>query len=62
MIVIKFMSIQGAFFYWSAQKMTKSQPLAEFSELALPKKLLRMKKVPELVLLYSRTSSNTLIC
>ena len=45
MIVIKFMKIQGAFFDWSAQKMTKSQPLKEFSELALPKKRLRMKKV-----------------
>ena len=44
MIVIKFMKIQGAFFDWSAQKMTKSQPLKEFSELALPKKRLRMKK------------------
>ena len=32
--------------------MTKSQPLKEFSELVLPKKRLRMKKVkvPELVL------------
>ena len=55
--------LQGGFFYWSALKMTKSQPLKEFSELVLPKKRLRMKKVkvPELVLLYSRTSSNTLI-
>ena len=43
--------------------MTKCQPDREFSELVLPKKRLRMKKVqvPELVLLYSRTSSNTLI-
>ena len=51
------------FFYWSALKMTKCQPLKEFSELVLPKKRLRMKKVkvPELVLLYSRNSSNTLI-
>ena len=37
--------IQGAFFDWSALKMTKSQPLQEFSELVLPKKRLRMKKV-----------------
>ena len=46
---------QGACFDWSALK--------EFSELVLPKKRRRMKKVkvPELVLLYSRTSSNTLI-
>ena len=29
--------IQGAFFYWSALKMTKCQPLQEFSELVLPK-------------------------
>ena len=29
--------IQGAFFDWSALKMTKSQPLKEFSELVLPK-------------------------
>ena len=29
--------IQGGFFNWSAQKMTKSQPLKEFSELVLPK-------------------------
>ena len=45
---------QGACFDWSALK--------EFSELVLPKKRRRMKKVkvPELVLLYSRTSSNTL--
>ena len=44
--------IQGGFFNWSAQKMTKCQPDREFSELALPKKRLRMKKVkvPELVL------------
>ena len=56
-------SYTGCFFYWSALKMTKSQPLKEFSELVLPKKRLRMKKVkvPELVLLYSRNSSNTLI-
>ena len=37
--------IQGVFFDWSALKMTKSQPLKEFSELVLPKKRLRMKKV-----------------
>ena len=45
------MYLQGAFFDPSAQKMTKSQPLKEFSELVLPKKRLRMKKVkvPELV-------------
>ena len=30
--------IQGGFFYWSALKMTKCQPLKEFSELVLPKK------------------------
>ena len=44
--------LQGAFFYWSALKMTKCQPLKEFSELVLPKKRLRIKKVkvPELVL------------
>ena len=29
--------IQGGFFNWSAQKMSKSQPLKEFSELVLPK-------------------------
>ena len=51
-------NIQGGFFDWSALKMTKSQPLKEFSELVLPTKRLRMKKVivPELVLLYSRNS------
>ena len=38
-------NIQGGFFDWSALKMTKSQPLKEFSELVLPKKRLRMKKV-----------------
>ena len=38
-------NIQGAVYDWSALKMTKSQPLKEFSELALPKKRLRMKKV-----------------
>ena len=27
----------GCFFYWSALKMTKCQPLKEFSELVLPK-------------------------
>ena len=55
--------IRGGFFDWSALKMTKCQPLKEFSELVLPKKQLSMKKVkvPELVLLYSRNSSNTLI-
>ena len=53
--------LQGAFFYWSALKMTKCQPLKEFSELVLPQKRLRMKKVPELVLLKRRNSSNTLI-
>ena len=37
--------IQGGFFNWSGLKMTKSQPLKEFSELVLPKKRLRMKKV-----------------
>ena len=44
--------IQGGFFNWSGLKMTKSQPLKEFSELVLPKKRLRIKKVkvPELVL------------
>ena len=44
-------NIQGGFFNWSAQKMTKCQPDREFSELVLPKKRLRMKKVkvPELV-------------
>ena len=37
------------------------KPPKEFSELVLPKKRLKMKKVkvPELVLLYSRNSSNT---
>ena len=35
----------GCFFDWSALKMTKSQPLKEFSELVLPKRRLRMKKV-----------------
>ena len=42
--------IQGAFFYCSALKMTKCQPDREISELFLPKKRLRMKKVkvPEL--------------
>ena len=44
MIVIKIMKIQGAFFDWSAQKMTKSQPLKELSEMVLPKKRLRMKE------------------
>ena len=29
--------IQGGFFDWSALKMTKCQPLKEFSELVLPK-------------------------
>ena len=44
--------LQGVFFDWSALKMTKSQPFKEFSELVLPKKRLRIKKikVPELVL------------
>ena len=37
--------LQGGFFNWSGLKMTKSQPLKEFSELVLPKKRLRMKKV-----------------
>jgi len=37
--------IQGGFFNWSGLKMTKSQPLKEFSELVLPKKRPRMKKV-----------------
>ena len=42
--------IQGGFFDCSALKMTKCQPLKEISELFLPKKRLRMKKVkvPEL--------------
>ena len=42
--------IQGAFFYCSALKMAKCQPAREISELFLPKKRLRMKKVkvPEL--------------
>ena len=42
--------VQGAFFYCSALKMTKCQPDREISELFLPKKRLRMKKikVPEL--------------
>ena len=55
--------IQGGFFDCSALKMTKCQPLKEFSELVLPKKRLGMKKfkVPELVLLYSRNCSDTLI-
>ena len=44
MIVIKFMKIQGAYFDWSTQKMTKSQPLKELSEMVLPKKRLRMKE------------------
>ena len=30
-------NIQGGFFDWSAQKMTKCQPLKEFLELVLPK-------------------------
>ena len=62
-MVCRTMYCTGCFFYWCGQKMTKSQPLKEFSELVLPKKRLRMKKVkvPELVLLYSRNSSNTLI-
>ena len=53
--------VQGGFFYWSALKMTKCHPLKEFSELVLPKKRQRMKKVkvPKLVPLYSRNSSNT---
>ena len=38
-------NIQGGFFNWSGLKMTKSQPLKEFSELVLPKKRPRMKKV-----------------
>ena len=29
--------LQGGFFNWSALKMTKCQPLKEFSELVLPK-------------------------
>ena len=29
--------VQGGFFDWSALKMTKCQPLKEFSELVLPK-------------------------
>ena len=37
--------LQGVFFGWSALKMTKSQPLKEFSELVLPKKRPRIKKV-----------------
>ena len=37
--------IQGGFFNWSGLKMIKSQPLKEFSELVLPKKRPRMKKV-----------------
>ena len=43
---------QGGFFDRSALKMTKCQPLKEFSELVLPKKRLGMKKikVPELIL------------
>ena len=50
--------VQGSFFDWSALKMTKCQLLKEFSELVLPKKRLRMKKVkvPELVPLYSKSS------
>ena len=42
--------VQGAFFKCSALKMTKCQPDREISELFLPKKRLRMKKVkvPEL--------------
>ena len=42
--------VQGSFFNWSALKMTKCQPDREISELFLPKKRLRMKKVkvPEL--------------
>ena len=49
-------------FFWLVRPKNECQPLKEFSELVLPKKRLRMKKVkvPELVLLYSRTSSNTL--
>ena len=52
------LNIQGSFFDWSALKMTKCQLLKEFSELVLPKKRLRMRKVkvPELVLLYSKSS------
>ena len=43
-------NIQGGFFDCSALKMTKYQPLEDFSKLVLPKKRLRMKKVkvPEL--------------
>ena len=42
--------------------MTKFQPLKEFSELVFPKNDKNEKiKVSELVLLYSRNSSNTLI-
>ena len=37
--------VQGAFFDCSALKMTKCQPDREISELFLPKKRLRMKKV-----------------
>ena len=49
---MQLLNIQGASFDQSTLKMTKSQPLKEFSELVLPKKRLRMKKVkvPELVL------------
>ena len=39
------LDLQGGFFDWSALKMTKCQLLKEFSELVLPKKRLRMKKV-----------------
>ena len=43
-------NIQGAFFYCSALKLTKCQLDREISELFLPKKQLRLKKVkvPEL--------------
>ena len=40
-----FMLLQGGFIDWSAPKMTRCQPLKEFSELcSSPKKRLRMKK------------------
>ena len=36
--------IHGGFFYWSAIKVTKSQPLKEFSEMVLPKKRMKSEK------------------
>ena len=60
---LKWVILQGGFFDWSALKILSPSPLRNSQNWSSPKKRLRMKKVqvPELVLLFGRNSSNTLI-